>query len=59
MECVPHIFPIDGVATPVSPGTTFEYEYYDMYGRPWAQIWERYHEDGMKRPEAEDIFSFD
>jgi hypothetical protein len=58
MECVPQIFPIDGVATPVSPGTTFEYNYLDMYGRPWAQVWEKYHENGMERPEGEDIFSF-
>jgi hypothetical protein len=29
-----------------------------MYGRPWAQIWQEYHEKGMERPEAEDIFSF-
>lgn len=59
MECVPHIFPIDGVARPVTPGTTFQYEYLDMYGQPWRQIWERYHEEGMQRPEAEDIFSFE
>ena len=59
MECIPHIFPIDGIATPVSPGASFRYEYLDMYGRPWAQIWERYHENGMQRPEAEDIFNFE
>jgi hypothetical protein len=59
MECVPQIFPIDGVARPVSPGTTFEYEYLDMYGQPWRQIWERYHEEGMQPPEREDIFSFE
>jgi len=29
-----------------------------MYGRPWAQIWERYFEQGMKRPEDESIFDF-
>ena len=58
MECIPQIFPVNGVATPVSPGTTFEYTFLDILGRPWAQIWERYHENGMKRPEAEDIFSF-
>ena len=50
MECVPQIFPINGVATPVSPGTRFEYTYPDIFGRPWAQIWEKYHEEGMKRP---------
>jgi hypothetical protein len=59
MECVPQIFPIKGVATPVSPGTRFEYEYPDIFGRPWAQIWEKYHERGMTRPEQPDIFSFE
>jgi hypothetical protein len=58
IECVPHIFPVQGVATPKSPGDRFEYEVPDTYGRPWAQIWERYHERGMQRPEQEDLFSF-
>jgi hypothetical protein len=30
-----------------------------MYGRPWAEIWEKYHEQGMQRPDDEDIFSFE
>jgi hypothetical protein len=59
MECIPHIFPIDGVATPVAPGATFKYEYLDMTGRPWAEIWEEYHEQGMERPQEKDIFSFE
>jgi hypothetical protein len=58
MECVPHIFPIEGVATPVNPGTRFAHELPDMYGRPWAQIWERYREPGMQRPVEQDPFSF-
>ncbi|MGD8324030.1 MAG: hypothetical protein PVF50_06660 [Gammaproteobacteria bacterium] len=58
-ECVPQIFPIDGIATPVTPGQTFQYTLPDIYGRPWAQIWERYHEEGMQRPEEEDIFGFE
>jgi len=30
-----------------------------MYGRPWADNWERFHEQNMEAPEeAEDIFSF-
>jgi hypothetical protein len=29
-----------------------------MFGRPWAQIWERYFEEGMQRPEGESIFDF-
>jgi len=28
-----------------------------MFGRPWAQIWEKYFEKGMERPKAKDIFS--
>jgi len=31
----------------------------DIYGRPWAQIWERYHEDGMERPQRPSLFGFD
>jgi hypothetical protein len=58
MECIPHIFPIKGNAVPQSPGATFQYEMQDIYGRPWAKIWERHHEAGMQRPEEEDLFSF-
>ena len=58
IECVPSIFPVNGKATPVSPGATIEYKVPDMYGRPWAQIYEEYHEQGMKRPEGGDIFDF-
>lgn len=50
-ECIPQSFPIDGHATPVVPGQTIEYMAPDIYGRPWAQIWERYHEEGMQRPQ--------
>ena len=59
IECVPSIFPVDGVATPLTPGVTFEYTVPDTYGRPWAKIWEEYHEAGMERPTEADIFSFD
>lgn len=59
IECVPSAFPVDGQTTPMSPGQTFEYTLPDIFGRPWAQIWERYHEQGMDRPEEDDIFSFD
>jgi hypothetical protein len=30
-----------------------------MYGRPWAKLWEEYDEQGMQRPDAADIFSFE
>ncbi|MBN1238938.1 MAG: hypothetical protein JXB36_10575 [Gammaproteobacteria bacterium] len=60
IECVQTIYPIDGVATPVTPGNVIEYEVPDMYGRPWAHIWEQHFEQGMQRPEpSEDIFSFE
>jgi hypothetical protein len=29
-----------------------------MFGRPWAKIWEEYHEKGMSRPAEEDPFAF-
>jgi hypothetical protein len=59
LECIQTIFPIEGRATPVTPGTAFEYALPDTYGRPWAQIWDKYYEQGMQKPEAEDIFSFE
>ena len=58
IECVASIFPVDGQATPLVPGATFEYTIPDMFGRPWAEIWERYHEEGMERPVEEDLFDF-
>jgi hypothetical protein len=58
IECVQSIFPVDGRATPVSPGSVIEYEVPDMYGRPWAHIWEQFEQD-MEKPKKEDIFSFD
>ncbi|HEX5049172.1 MAG TPA: hypothetical protein VFX89_18815, partial [Gammaproteobacteria bacterium] len=58
IDCVQTIFPIDGKASPVTPGTEIQYEVPDIYGRPWAHIWEKYFEQGMEKPEAEDIFSF-
>jgi hypothetical protein len=29
-----------------------------MYGRPWAQIWEKYWEQDMEKPEEDDLFDF-
>ncbi|MDG2175833.1 MAG: hypothetical protein P8M72_06865 [Gammaproteobacteria bacterium] len=60
IECVQTIFAVDGIATPMNPGNTYEAFIPDMFGRPWAEIWEKYHEEGMQRPENEvDIFSFE
>lgn len=60
IECIQTIFPISGVATPLSPGAVTEYEVPDIYGRPWAQIWDKYFENGMQKPAPQkDIFSFE
>jgi hypothetical protein len=58
IECIQYNYPVDGFTTPIPPGTTIEYTVPDMYGRPWAQIWERYHEAGMERPEKPALFGF-
>jgi hypothetical protein len=59
IECVPTIYPLEGRATPVSPGTVIEYQVPDMFGRPWVQLWRQHFEQDMERPETEDIFSFE
>jgi hypothetical protein len=58
IHCLPTIYPVKGHATPVTPGNVIEYEIPDMYGRPWAHIWEKYFEQGMSRPKEKDIFDF-
>ncbi len=59
VECLQTIYPIEGMPTVAGPGIVLQLEVPDMYGRPWARIWEKYWEQDMQRPEAEDIFSFD
>jgi hypothetical protein len=59
MECVASNYPIEGLATPKTPGSKLEYYMPNIPGRPWADIWERYHEEGMEQPEEEDFFSFE
>jgi hypothetical protein len=54
--CVQQNFPVDGFTTALPPGTTFQYTVPDLYGRPWAQTWEKYHEKGMERPKSKGRF---
>ena len=57
IECVQTIFSVDGHNAPLAPGKSLQYEMPDMYGRPWATIWERNFEKGMKKPDVEeDLF---
>ena len=59
-ECLQTIYPLQGRPTPVAPPHVIEFEVPDMYGRPWAQLSERYFEPGMQKPVAEDdIFDFE
>ncbi len=59
IECVPNIYPVKGHATPVTPGQEITWEVPDIYGRPWAKNWEKYYEQGMKRPDADEaMFDF-
>ena len=51
IECVQTIYPVNGVAKPVVPGTVIPFKVPNVYGRPWAEIWGEYHEKGIKRPE--------
>jgi hypothetical protein len=55
------IYPVNGIATPVAPGAEIEVTAPDWFGRPWAQMWEKYFEEGMERPSdaMEELFDFD
>jgi hypothetical protein len=57
--CNQTTFPINGRGTTVSPGTVIQYKVEDLFGRPWAAIWEEYFEQGMERPKDEEIFNFE
>ena len=57
-RCIQTIYPVDGRPQPVSPGEIIDFRVPDMYGRPWAQIWEQYFEDGMQRPDNDSLFDF-
>ncbi|HTQ99941.1 MAG TPA: hypothetical protein VMH83_08120 [Candidatus Acidoferrum sp.] len=59
IRCNPTIYPVKGHATAVRPGQVIEYEVPDMFGRPWAQIVEKYFEQGMEKPKDADDALFD
>jgi hypothetical protein len=52
-ECTRRLYPVDGYATQVAPGQIIEYRVPDMFGRPWAKIWEEFFEQDMDRPSEE------
>ena len=58
VECVQTIYPVEGSATPLTPGRIINFEVPDMYGRPWAHVWEKYWESGMTRPAEAELFDF-
>src|SRR5690606_26673543 len=57
-HCNQTFFVVNGRAIPLAPGTVISYRLEDLYGRPWAAVWEEYFEQGMQRPQREDIFDF-
>jgi hypothetical protein len=61
IECTQTIYNIEGVNTPLAPGSIVEFELPDMYGRPWDAIWQKYFEQGMTRPSevSDDLFNFE
>ncbi|MGH9148358.1 MAG: hypothetical protein ACRD1Q_16730, partial [Vicinamibacterales bacterium] len=52
-ECTRPLYPVDGFATQVAPGQVIQYRVPDMFGRPWAKIWEEFFETNMDRPKEE------
>jgi hypothetical protein len=60
IECQQTIYNMEGINTPVAPGTVLEFEVPDIYGRPWDAIWRKHFEQDMVHPEAnnEDLFDF-
>jgi hypothetical protein len=58
-HCNQTLFPVNGRATPVVPGVVLQYRVEDLYGRPWAAVWEEYFEQKMQRPKGEDLFDFE
>jgi hypothetical protein len=58
VHCFETIYPVNGTATQVLPGQSFDYTVPDIYGRPWAEIWEKFHEKGMERPKEKALFGF-
>ena len=59
IECLQTIYPVEGRAQQVPPGTQIDFIVPDWYGRPWAQNWERFFEEGMEAPEQEQLFGFE
>jgi hypothetical protein len=58
-HCIQTIYMINGENAPLVPGAKIEFEMPDMFGRPWAHVWEQYFEQGMSRPAPKDIFDFE
>jgi hypothetical protein len=59
IECVQTIYAVDGLAKPVIAGAVIPFKVPNIYDRPWAKIWEEYHEKGMQRPREKPLITFD
>ena len=49
IECLSNIHNVDGRPKQLSKDDP---EFVDYYGRPWAQVWEKYFEKGWDKPQT-------
>jgi hypothetical protein len=52
IECLSNVHNVNGRPKQLSKGDP---EFVDYYGRPWAQLWEKYFEAGWDKPASSDI----
>jgi hypothetical protein len=52
IECLSNVRNVDGRAKQLS---NKDPDFVDYYGRPWAQVWEKYFEGGWDKPASSDI----
>jgi len=52
IECLSNVHNVDGRPKQLSRSDP---EFVDYYGRPWAQVWEKYFEAGWDKPASSDI----
>ena len=52
IECLSNVRNVNGRPKQLSNGDS---DFVDFYGRPWAQVWEKYFEQGWDRPPPKDV----
>jgi hypothetical protein len=52
IECLSNVHNVNGRPKQLSRSDP---DFVDYYGRPWAQVWEKYFEQGWDKPASSDI----